>query len=73
MTQLYMFQNNLHCIYIHPFQKCCYTGNIKLFLFFQRAYLKSYPGANRFYYLCLKDALAFGGGGSFALCVDEDL
>uniref|UniRef100_A0A0D9WYA5 TLDc domain-containing protein n=1 Tax=Leersia perrieri TaxID=77586 RepID=A0A0D9WYA5_9ORYZ len=34
---------------------------------------KIYPGANRYYYLCLNDALAFGGGGNFALCLDEDL
>ncbi|GJN07578.1 hypothetical protein PR202_ga25479 [Eleusine coracana subsp. coracana] len=32
-----------------------------------------YPGANRYYYLCMNDALAFGGGGNFALRVDEDL
>ncbi|KAJ4805659.1 Oxidation resistance protein 1 [Rhynchospora pubera] len=30
-------------------------------------------GENRYFYLCLNDALAFGGGGNFALCLDEDL
>jgi hypothetical protein len=35
--------------------------------------MDSYPGANRYYYLCLKDTLAFGGGGNFALRLDEDL
>jgi hypothetical protein len=37
------------------------------------AYLEAYTGANRYYYLCMNDALAFGGGGHFALHVDEDL
>lgn len=32
-----------------------------------------YVGANRYYYLCLNDLLAFGGGGNFALCLDGDL
>ncbi|KAK9146230.1 hypothetical protein Sjap_006133 [Stephania japonica] len=30
-------------------------------------------GINRYYYMCLNDLLAFGGGGNFALRVDEDL
>ncbi|KAG5406516.1 hypothetical protein IGI04_012635 [Brassica rapa subsp. trilocularis] len=30
-------------------------------------------GANRYYYMCMNEFLAFGGGGSFALCLDEDL
>lgn len=30
-------------------------------------------GANRYYYLCLNDILALGGGGNFALCMDGDL
>ncbi|KAF2615699.1 hypothetical protein F2Q70_00010445 [Brassica cretica] len=29
--------------------------------------------ANRYYYMCMNEFLAFGGGGSFALCLDEDL
>ncbi|RVW90105.1 hypothetical protein CK203_035868 [Vitis vinifera] len=29
--------------------------------------------ANRYFYLCLNDLLALGGGGNFALCLDEDL
>lgn len=30
-------------------------------------------GANHYYYICLNDLLALGGGGSFALCLDGDL
>ncbi|CAI0436940.1 unnamed protein product [Linum tenue] len=30
-------------------------------------------GANRYYYLCLDDLLALGGGGNFALRLDGDL
>jgi len=30
-------------------------------------------GVNRYYYLCLNDLVALGGGGSSALCLDEDL
>ncbi|XP_042419555.1 oxidation resistance protein 1-like isoform X1 [Zingiber officinale] len=30
-------------------------------------------GANRFYYLCLNDQLAFGGGRNYALSLEEDL
>jgi hypothetical protein len=49
--------------------------NIENILLKLKLYLseQKYSGANRYYYLCLNDALAFGGGGSFALCLDEDL
>ncbi|KAJ7955474.1 oxidation resistance protein 1-like [Quillaja saponaria] len=30
-------------------------------------------GANRYYFLCLNELLALGGGGNFALCLDGDL
>lgn len=30
-------------------------------------------GANRYYYMCVNDMLGFGGGTSFALCLEEDL
>lgn len=30
-------------------------------------------GANRYYYMCLNDLLALGGGGNFALSLDGDL
>jgi len=30
-------------------------------------------GANRYYLMCMNEFLAFGGGGNFALCLDEDL
>ncbi|RYR38071.1 hypothetical protein Ahy_A09g043020 isoform A [Arachis hypogaea] len=29
--------------------------------------------ANRYYYMCLNDLLALGGGGNYALCLHEDL
>ncbi|KAJ8444961.1 hypothetical protein Cgig2_029155 [Carnegiea gigantea] len=32
-----------------------------------------FVGANRYFYLCLNDFLAFGGGGNFALAMDGDL
>lgn len=32
-----------------------------------------YVGANRYFYLCLNDLLALGGGGEFALRLDGDL
>ncbi|KAJ0035981.1 hypothetical protein Pint_25150 [Pistacia integerrima] len=30
-------------------------------------------GANRYYYMCMNEFLALGGGGNFALCLDGDL
>ncbi|XP_011091236.1 oxidation resistance protein 1 isoform X1 [Sesamum indicum] len=30
-------------------------------------------GANRYFYMCLNNLLAFGGGANFALCLNEDL
>ena len=36
-------------------------------------FVKLCAGANRYYYMCMNEFLAFGGGGSFALCLDEDL
>ncbi|KAL0365496.1 UNVERIFIED_CONTAM: hypothetical protein Sangu_0647200 [Sesamum angustifolium] len=30
-------------------------------------------GANRYFYLCVNDLLALGGGANFALCLKEDL
>lgn len=32
-----------------------------------------YLGANRYYYMCMNEFLALGGGGNFALCLDGDL
>ncbi|WVZ62917.1 hypothetical protein U9M48_012608 [Paspalum notatum var. saurae] len=61
---------------LRPTEKRKYQGTNQTFVFTTRygePRLFRPTGANRFYYLCLNDALAFGGGGSFALCVDEDL
>ncbi|CAL5090085.1 unnamed protein product [Urochloa decumbens] len=61
---------------LRPTEKRKYQGTNQTFVFTTvhgEPRLFRPTGANRFYYLCLKDALAFGGGGSFALCVDEDL
>ena len=30
-------------------------------------------GVNRYYFMCLNDLLALGGGGNYALCLEEDL
>ncbi|KAJ1288438.1 hypothetical protein BS78_02G088800 [Paspalum vaginatum] len=61
---------------LRPTEKRKYQGTNQTFVFttvYGEPRLFRPTGANRFYYLCLNDALAFGGGGSFALCVDEDL
>ncbi|CAD6225884.1 unnamed protein product [Miscanthus lutarioriparius] len=61
---------------LRPTEKRKYQGTNQTFVFTTihgEPRLFRPTGANRFYYLCLNDALAFGGGGSFALCVDEDL
>jgi len=61
---------------LRPTEKRKYQGTNQTFVFTTihgEPRLFRPTGKNRFYYLCLNDALAFGGGGSFALCVDEDL
>lgn len=61
---------------LRPTEKRKYQGTNQTFVFTTihgEPRLFRPTGANRFYYLCLNNALAFGGGGSFALCVDEDL
>ncbi|PAN10741.1 hypothetical protein PAHAL_2G114800 [Panicum hallii] len=61
---------------LRPTEKRKYQGTNQTFVFTTihgEPRLFRPTGANRFYYLCLNDALAFGGGGSFALRVDEDL
>ncbi|OEL29503.1 hypothetical protein BAE44_0009478 [Dichanthelium oligosanthes] len=61
---------------LRPTEKRKYQGTNQTFVFttiYGEPRLFRPTGANRFYYLCLNDALAFGGGGSFALCLDEDL
>ncbi|XP_062190212.1 uncharacterized protein LOC133893249 isoform X2 [Phragmites australis] len=61
---------------LRPTEKRKYQGTNQTFVFttvYGEPRIFRPTGANRYYYLCLKDALAFGGGGNFALCVDEDL
>ncbi|KAF2285547.1 hypothetical protein GH714_005417 [Hevea brasiliensis] len=38
-----------------------------------RSFRSLFVGANRYYYMCLNDLLALGGGCNFALCLDGDL
>ncbi|XP_020093347.1 oxidation resistance protein 1 [Ananas comosus] len=61
---------------LKPMAKRKYQGTNQTFVFttlYGEPRLFRATGANRYYYLCLNDVLAFGGGGSFALCLDEDL
>ncbi|XP_072960574.1 uncharacterized protein [Typha angustifolia] len=61
---------------LKPTAKRKYQGKSHTFVFttiYGEPRLFRATGANRYYYLCLNDVLAFGGGGSFALCLDEDL
>lgn len=53
-----------------------YQGTSQTFVFttiYGEPRLFRATGANRYYYMCVNDLLAFGGGGSFALCLEEDL
>ncbi|KAL5712027.1 hypothetical protein ACHQM5_014237 [Ranunculus cassubicifolius] len=61
---------------LRPTAKRKYQGTNQTFVFttiYGQPRLFRATGANRYYYLCLNDLLAFGGGGNFALCLDEDL
>uniref|UniRef100_A0ACD5UMV7 Uncharacterized protein n=1 Tax=Avena sativa TaxID=4498 RepID=A0ACD5UMV7_AVESA len=61
---------------LRPTEKSKYQGTNQTFVFttiYGEPRLFRPTGANRYYYLCLKDTLAFGGGGNFALRLDEDL
>ncbi|KAF9609524.1 hypothetical protein IFM89_016885 [Coptis chinensis] len=61
---------------LKPTAKRKYQGTHQTFVFttiYGQPRLFRATGANRYYYLCLNDFLAFGGGGNFALCLDEDL
>ncbi|THU67229.1 hypothetical protein C4D60_Mb05t22450 [Musa balbisiana] len=61
---------------LKPAPKMKYQGTTQTFVFttiYGEPRLFRATGANRYYYLCLNDVLAFGGGGSFALSLDEDL
>ncbi|KAE8076110.1 hypothetical protein FH972_014778 [Carpinus fangiana] len=61
---------------LKPTAKRKYQGTNQSFVFttiYGEPRLFRPTGANRYYYLCLNDLLAFGGGGNFALCLDGDL
>ncbi|KAL9225158.1 hypothetical protein vseg_001111 [Gypsophila vaccaria] len=61
---------------IAPCFKKKYQGTNQTFVFttkYGEPRLFRATGANRYFYLCLTDLLAFGGGGNFALSLDEDL
>ncbi|KAK9672950.1 hypothetical protein RND81_12G136800 [Saponaria officinalis] len=61
---------------ISPCLKKKYQGTNQTFVFttkYGEPRLFRATGANRYFYLCLTDLLAFGGGGNFALSLDEDL
>ncbi|KAJ0967509.1 hypothetical protein J5N97_024426 [Dioscorea zingiberensis] len=74
-TQGAVFGGLLDCP-LNPTAKRKYQGTNQSFVFttlYGEPRLFRATGANRYYYLCLNDLLAFGGGSSFALCLDEDL
>ncbi|XP_034685225.1 oxidation resistance protein 1 isoform X1 [Vitis riparia] len=61
---------------LKPTAKRKYQGTNQAFVFttiYGEPRLFRPTGANRYFYLCLNDLLALGGGGNFALCLDEDL
>ncbi|XP_021290888.1 oxidation resistance protein 1 isoform X1 [Herrania umbratica] len=61
---------------LKPTPKRKYQGTNQTFVFttiYGEPRLFRPTGANRYYYMCLNDLLALGGGGNFALCLDGDL
>ncbi|XWS08733.1 hypothetical protein CRYUN_Cryun40dG0026400 [Craigia yunnanensis] len=61
---------------LKPTPKRKYQGTNQTFVFttiYGEPRLFRPTGANRYYYICLNDLLALGGGGNFALCLDGDL
>ncbi|KAL7118822.1 hypothetical protein ACP275_02G025100 [Erythranthe tilingii] len=59
-----------------PTAKRKYQGTTQSFVFttmYGEPRLFRPTGANRYFYLCLNDLLALGGGAHFALCLTEDL
>lgn len=70
-----VFGGMLECP-LQPTAKRKYQGTNQTFVFttiYGEPRLFRPTGANRYFYLCLNDLLALGGGGSFALSLDEDL
>ncbi|KAK7268709.1 hypothetical protein RIF29_21415 [Crotalaria pallida] len=61
---------------LKPSPKRKYQGTNQTFVFttiYGQPRLFRPTGSNRYYYMCLSDLLALGGGGNYALCLDEDL
>ncbi|KAK7278517.1 hypothetical protein RJT34_23547 [Clitoria ternatea] len=61
---------------LKPTAKRKYQGTHQTFVFttvYGEPRLFRPTGANRYYYMCLSDLLALGGGGNYALCLDDDL
>nr|GEX47943.1 hypothetical protein [Tanacetum cinerariifolium] len=61
---------------LNPTPKRKYQGTYETFVFttlYGAPRLFRPTGANRYFYMCLNNLLALGGGGNFALCLDEDL
>ncbi|XP_022723125.1 oxidation resistance protein 1-like isoform X3 [Durio zibethinus] len=61
---------------LKPTPKRKYQGTNQTFVFttiYGEPRLFRATGANRYYYICLNDLLALGGGGNFALSLDGDL
>ncbi|KAL6191973.1 hypothetical protein ACLB2K_038361 [Fragaria x ananassa] len=61
---------------LKPTAKRKYQGTNLAFVFttiYGQPRLFRPTGANRYYFMCLNDLLAFGGGGNFAICLDGDL
>ncbi|KAK4437786.1 Oxidation resistance protein 1 [Sesamum alatum] len=61
---------------LKPTAKRKYQGTYQSFVFttiYGEPRLFRPTGANRYFYLCVNDLLALGGGGNFALCLKEDL
>ncbi|KAF1879015.1 hypothetical protein Lal_00047687 [Lupinus albus] len=61
---------------LKPTPKRKYQGTNQTFVFttiYGQPTLFRPTGANRYYYMCLSDLLAIGGGSNYALSLDEDL
>ncbi|KAL2530273.1 TLD-domain containing nucleolar protein [Forsythia ovata] len=61
---------------LKPTAKRKYQGTNQTFVFttiYGEPRLFRPTGANRYFYLCLNDLLALGGGANFGLCLNEDL
>ncbi|XP_027934274.1 oxidation resistance protein 1-like [Vigna unguiculata] len=61
---------------LKPTAKRKYQGTNETFVFttvYGQPRLFLPTGVNRYYCMCMNDLLALGGGGSYALCLEEDL